>query len=118
MGSTSSPRREYGGTAPVGLAQPVEVGRVGPETVDQPCDELVLTQRLQQAVGGAFDADRAGALRASRCRTERARTMRWPHGDLVGQLEQPLHRSVLGAGKFLGAFRVDQVGASDGTDKQ
>ena len=53
-----------------------------------------------------------------RGRAERAGAVGRPDGDLVGQLQQPLHRPVLGAGQLLGAGWVDQVGASDGADQQ
>jgi hypothetical protein len=111
-------RREHGGAAPVGLPEPQEVRREGPEAAEQPGHERVFVGRGQQRVGGPLGADRAGARRAHRGGAERARSVRWPDRDVIGQLEQAVHGPVLGAGELLGASWVDQVGAGDRADHQ
>src|SRR5215472_15462520 len=89
---------DSGRAAPVDLGEPLEVHRVGAQTVSQLSNEGVLVGGCEQRVGALLCADGGGALSSGRRRAERARAVGGPYPGLVGEGGEPPERPELRAG--------------------
>src|SRR5688572_11270939 len=76
------------GTMAIDLRKAGEVGRIGPESVDQPSCEGLWVVYPEQGIRSLLCTDGGGALGAGRGGAEGSRAVRRPDADLVGQAAQ------------------------------
>ena len=105
--------------APVHLAQPAEIRRVGAKTRQEGRDEDILAGRAQQRVCGALGADGRRARAARRGRAERPGPVGRVDGQAVREGEDPfVQRPPQLPGQLLGALGRDEVRARHRPDQE